>query len=52
MQTVIGSGHKNHIREEEGKFEYFVDHMNMKKTMRKKKMKVKKDLNFFFKKSK
>jgi len=37
MQNVIGSDHKNHIREEEGKFEYFLDHMNMKKTMGKKK---------------
>jgi hypothetical protein len=37
MQNVIGNGHKIHMREEEGKFEYFVDHMNMEKTMRKKK---------------
>jgi hypothetical protein len=36
MQNVIGSGHKNHIREEKDKFEYFLDHMNMKKTMKRK----------------
>jgi hypothetical protein len=38
MENVIGNGHKNHMREKECKFEYFVDDLNMKKTMRKKKI--------------